>query len=141
MKRTRKVLIQEPDPDIRDLYQAIFQRQGVKCRFVRDPEEVSTALASERFCLAIVDHSGPRESGLELVAQINRAFPDQPVLLVSTVPLTDTKINDLIKRGINFFLPKPFDINLLRGILEQADVRESRPVFPKFQPGTIAFAM
>ena len=116
----KTILIQEPSPEIQELYRTILRDCGAEPVFVHSHEEIPAALNRHAHSLAIVDQSGPDATGLALVEWLNTVAPRLPVILVSTVTLNSINMGRLERSGYNAFLRKPFDIKLLRECVEKA---------------------
>lgn len=82
----------------------IFEAEGF--------DQALTLLAGQRFELAIVDYQLQGRSGLELLQEVKRHYPDLPVVIMSGSDDTQM-IRNVLEMGASGFLPKsmkPADI-------------------------------
>lgn len=83
--RTIKVLIVDDHPIVRDGIVELFNREPdihVQAQ-ASDAEAAMQALREHRMDVAIVDLSLPGVSGIELIRQMQSAFPDLPIVVFS----------------------------------------------------------
>jgi len=67
--------------------------------------------------VVITDYAMPKETGSSLIDYINRTHP-VPIIVVSGV--AEALKHDFIQEGAVYFLPKPFDINTAKNVLNEA---------------------
>src|SRR5690606_14685162 len=72
-------------------------------------------LASRRYDLCFTDMRLPDGSGIELVGEIARKYPQTPVAMITAFGNMDLAV-EALKAGAFDFVSKPVDINVLRGL-------------------------
>ncbi|MFC1513384.1 response regulator [candidate division KSB1 bacterium] len=67
--------------------------------------------------VVITDYAMPEASGSDVIRHVMDKHPT-PVIVVSAVP--EAKDKDFIQEGAIYFLPKPFDVETAREVMEKA---------------------
>lgn len=114
----RDVLMVEDDRVVRAAVSRLCRAEGLR---VADGDSVDAALAvlaETRFRLAVVDLMLPGRSGTELLQVMSAEHPQTPVIIVSGYATSDNAIESL-RAGAFDFLPKPFDIEELLGVVRR----------------------
>jgi len=86
-------------------------------------EEAITLLGDETFDLVVSDIKMPGLSGLDLLRVVKGKQPSTPVVLITGVPSVNSAVFGL-RYGAYDYLPKPFSMAEVRGLLER--VRRDR---------------
>jgi len=111
MERSR-VLVVDDETYIRDLVSRALRDAGYDIDAAADGDDgLALALAGD-YQLVILDLVMPRTSGREVLATLQRARPDQPVLVLSCQSDIPTKVSCL-DSGANDYLTKPFSLDEL----------------------------
>lgn len=112
----KKILIIEDDAEIVEIMQIVLEGEGYQVFAVSDGEK---AVAAERKInpdLVLLDLWVPGVKGEKIAEKIKSRRSDLPIIVVSAqdgLPQTAKKIK------ADGFLPKPFDLKNLTGILEK----------------------
>jgi len=127
---SKRVLIVDDEPDIRELLEITLGRMKVQTQVAADLTSAHQLLAKESFDLCLTDMQLPDGNGLDLVTHINTQHPDLPVAMITAFGSMDTAITAL-KQGAFDFLQKPIDLDQLRALVESAlrmgDIEDSAP--------------
>ena len=118
---TGLALLAEDEPSVAALCERMLRRLGLEVVCAADGEE-ALARFRERpadFRLAILDMTMPRLDGLAVFRLLREIRSDLPVILASGFDERDVRAR-LPVDGINGFLHKPYEMNALRSVLEQA---------------------
>jgi response regulator of citrate/malate metabolism len=77
----------------------------------RDGSEASKKLSNQEFALILLDINMPRKSGIDIIMEIqDKDHPnDIKNVVVVSGELSKTVIAETLKRGVKYFLVKPFD--------------------------------
>jgi DNA-binding NtrC family response regulator len=101
------ILAVDDEEGMRELLKAGLGRKGCRVVTAGSAEEALQSLSEEPFDLVITDLRLPGLSGEELVPRLKREHPDLPVVVISGFGSTKNVV-EVIKRGAEDYLPKPF---------------------------------
>jgi len=110
---TRRLLIVDDEPDLRWMLRGLFEDEGFDVQEATDGAEALRLLhaavgADELPDVVLSDMRMPNVSGIELLRDAHRSFPDLPVVLLSAVEDLATAV-DAVKEGAFDYQSKPFD--------------------------------
>jgi two-component system nitrogen regulation response regulator GlnG len=113
------ILIADDDRAIRTVLNQALGRRGYDVRTTGTAATLWQWVSDGAGDLVITDVVMPDENGLDLVPRIRKLRPDLRVIVMSAqnTLLTAVRANE---RGAFDYLPKPFDLNELIGIVEKA---------------------
>lgn len=123
-------LIVDDEADIRELIELSLLPLGVSCEQAENLRVARALLKRQAFSFCITDLRLPDGSGLELVAQIQKQFPNLPVAVITAHGNVESAV-EALKLGAFDFVSKPFDLNVLRNLVGTAlrlNRGEQRPV-------------
>jgi two-component system response regulator PilR (NtrC family) len=112
-------LLVDDEPSILELLEITLGRMGVACVGVGTLSEARNRLAAGDFQLCLTDMRLPDGDGLDLVAHIQRAYPQLPVAVITAHGSIETAIQAL-KNGAFDFVTKPVDLDALRRLVATA---------------------
>lgn len=119
------ILVVDDEEDIRDLVAGVLEDEGYAPRTAADSDAALAAIADRRPSLVLLDVflKGSRLDGLELLDEIKRRDPSQPVLVISGHGNLDTAVS-AIRRGASDFIEKPFEAQRLLLLVSRATETE-----------------
>lgn len=119
------ILVVDDEEDIRDLVAGVLEDEGYAPRTAADSDAALAAIADRRPSLVLLDVflKGSRLDGLELLDEIKRRDPSQPVLVISGHGNLDTAVT-AIRRGAADFIEKPFEAQRLLLLVSRATETE-----------------
>lgn len=91
---------------------------GVETLAARSGEEALAVLQGKKIDLVITDISMPGMSGLDLLIEINNHYHKTGVIIMTAYP-SSTYEHEAMLRGCLRFIEKPFDIKVMRNIVEE----------------------
>lgn len=115
----RHLLLVEDEPDIRAGLQALLEHGGWNVIPADTVGAACRAFDEHQPDVALVDVMLPDGSGVEVLEHIKRSSEATPVIMASGVGTIDMAVQAM-RRGAESFLPKPYDIDNLELLLEQA---------------------
>ena len=133
LERRPSILIVDDDEAMRSIVACFVEQLGYRALAVDDPEKALSQAAVYPFDLVITDALMPRLDGRELCRRL-KALPDgasRKVILMSSLYKSLRARTEAYSFGIDDFLPKPIDFNMLGALLDRhVPVRKShdRPV-------------
>src|ERR1700677_2508566 len=107
MPEKEKILVVDDEPGVRQLLKALLEQKGYRATCVERAEEAVEILGREKFSLILTDLRLPGMKGEELVAWMKRQRIRTPVIVISAFG-DQSKIIEVIKRGADDYLSKPF---------------------------------
>ena len=119
MSSKKKVLIVDDETNIRRILEAALERIGWRPSTAASGEEALRKLGEEKFDCVLSDVTMPGMSGFQLQEEIHAQWPDTPLVIMTafgTIPQAVKAIRD----GAFEFVTKPFDLEVLKRILEAA---------------------
>jgi two-component system, NtrC family, nitrogen regulation response regulator GlnG len=121
------ILVADDDRSIRTVLNQALGRLGYEVRTTGTAATLWQWVDDGVGDLVITDVVMPDENGLDLVPRIRKRRPDLRVIVMSAqnTLLTAVRANE---RGAFDYLPKPFDLNELIGIVEKALTQPQAPV-------------
>lgn len=119
------ILVVDDEADIRDLVAGVLEDEGYTARTAADSDAALAAIADRRPSLVLLDVflKGSRLDGLDLLDEIKRRDPSQPVLVISGHGNLDTAVT-AIRRGASDFIEKPFEAQRLLLLVSRATETE-----------------
>lgn len=117
-----RLLVVEDQPDTADLIKRLLS-SNFDIEFAYDGEAGLSAWKAGRQDLVLLDVMLPKMSGREVLVEIQRLAPQQPVVIM-TAHTTIDQAEELMLLGAVDFLPKPFRSEQLRKVCEIAIHRE-----------------
>lgn len=126
---SRKILIVDDDPSVCATMKYILDRAGNEVQTTLSASEALSLAQKDQFDLLISDLVMPEQDGIELIRKIKNAFPRLPIVAMSggaRLGTPDT-LSSALAAGADALLPKPFDADLLRTVIEVAFAKQIRP--------------
>lgn len=125
MTSRHTILVADDDKAVRTVVDQALARQGHVVRSTGNAATLWQWIADGEGDLVITDVVMPDDNGLDMLPRIKRARPALPVIVMSahSTLLTAVKATE---RGAYEYLPKPFDLNELVGVVERALSPESK---------------
>jgi DNA-binding response OmpR family regulator len=106
------ILLVDDEPRIQDFVSRALSRAGYAIDCGRNGAEALRLFRASEYCLVILDLVMPDVDGREVLAELLRASPDQPVLVLSCLDDVTTKVACL-DLGAHDYLTKPFSLEEL----------------------------
>jgi DNA-binding NtrC family response regulator len=113
MKRHKKILIVDDEPNIRKILQAAFERAGYQTQAAIDGQEAIQILKTQSFDLLITDVVMPEMTGVELLKAAKTIAPQMPVVIMTAYG-TIAQAVEAMRAGATDYVTKPFDLAALK---------------------------
>jgi two-component system OmpR family response regulator len=112
-----RILIVDDEPTVADALSEAVRHQGYETALVHRAADSVAAIRSYRPDGIFLDLVMPGMSGLEVLRQIRREWPDLPVVVVTGFP-DDKDAEEARRLGIVAVVEKPLIIKNLTAVLE-----------------------
>jgi response regulator RpfG family c-di-GMP phosphodiesterase len=114
-----RVLIVDDELSVRKMLAVMLTQGGVTCTHVPTPEEALAKLQNEIFDAVISDLQMGATSGMDLLEELHRRYPEVAFLMATGV--ADVRVGvQAMKRGADDYLIKPFDMDVVLTSLSRA---------------------
>lgn len=116
---TSKILIADDDQSIRTVLNQALSRAGYEVNTTSNAATLWSWVQEGDGDLVITDVVMPDENGLDLIPRIRKIRPDLRIIVMSAQSTLMTAVK-ATERGAFEYLPKPFDLNDLLGVVRRA---------------------
>ncbi len=132
------ILVADDDAAIRTVLNQALSRAGYEVRSTSNAATLWRWVSQGEGDLVITDVVMPDENAFDLMPRIKKLRPDLPIIVMSAQNTFMTAIR-ASERGAYEYLPKPFDLKELIGIVGRALVRTARTgrAAPRAKPDEI----
>jgi len=114
-----KVLVVDDNPTVHELFKLFLNTLGCQATYVFDGEDAVEALKSQDFDICFMDIVMPKLSGIEAANIIrNKLNKSLPIIAVTAYESSENK-DACLDAGMNDFIGKPFDMNLIKEQIEK----------------------
>ena len=114
-----RILVVEDEAGMRLLLETLLEAEGHKVEVADSGEAALELLRARDYQLLVTDLRMPGLDGMELIRQARAWHPELPVIMVTGYATVDNAVLAL-RRGVNDYLTKPFDIQDLRRSVARA---------------------
>jgi two-component system nitrogen regulation response regulator GlnG len=104
------VWIIDDDKSIRWVLEKALEQANIPCRIFESAEPIMGLLENEKPAAIMTDIRMPGIDGLTLLSQINKAYPELPVIIMTAHSDLDSAVTSY-QKGAFEYLPKPFDVD------------------------------
>ncbi|MBS9781933.1 MAG: sigma-54-dependent Fis family transcriptional regulator [Gammaproteobacteria bacterium] len=119
MQNKTTALIVDDEADIRELIEMSFMGIGIQCILSPTIADAIKQLKKETADFVITDMRLPDGDGLNLIAHIQKNYPNLPVCMITAHGNMELAVKAL-KLGAFDFVSKPFDLKQLRNMAKAA---------------------
>ena len=108
-----KILGIDDNADITELLNTVLNRAGNEFSYVNNGKEGLKMIQENNYDLVLLDLSMPEFTGLDVIDSLNNTdlMNKQKIVLFTASSMTDSEIEDLMKKGVHSCIRKPVDIN------------------------------
>lgn len=114
-----QILIVDDEPDILELLSMTINRMGLNCTSACSIADARHQLQNRTFDLCLTDMRLPDGSGLDLVSEIQSAYANMPVVMITAHGSVEVAI-EAMKVGAFDFLSKPIELEKLKSVIRTA---------------------
>jgi two-component system nitrogen regulation response regulator GlnG len=133
MANRENIWVIDDDRSIRWVLEKTLEQAGMDVICFENASGVMQKLEVQQPDAIVTDIRMPGVDGLELLGQINHAYPDLPVIIMTAHSDLDSAVS-AYQGGAFEYLPKPFDVDDAVDLIRRAvDVRRNNAVVPDAQ--------
>jgi len=119
MHSVPKILVVDDDEGMRDFLELMLVRKGYETVVVSSGKDAIEKLRKDNFDIVIADIRMETVSGIDVLKEVKRVDPNTVVIMISAYASPETAVVAM-NEGAYDYLPKPFDINEMYRILDEA---------------------
>ena len=116
-RRTKRILVVDDDPDIRQVLLDRMSSFGYVVETAVDGREALDALRRGEFDGMLLDMRMSEMDGLEVLRRTRKSHPDLPVVVVTALSVQQ-QAAQAVAEGARAYLLKPFDPPRLKQVVE-----------------------
>jgi len=113
------ILIIEDEPVIVNATSKVLRREGFKIDEAFGAESALSKLQLNNYKLILSDLMLPRISGMDIIEKVRQTNPEIPIIIMTGYAIFENAMK-CFKAGAFDFIPKPFDIDELLGVVYRA---------------------
>src|ERR1019366_7124454 len=114
-----RLLIVDDELAHRNVMAVMVEQAGMKCKTVPGAEEALSLLQTEPFDAVIADLNMPGVSGMDLLTEVRRHYPQMAFLMATG--MDDARLGvEAMRRGADDYLIKPLQMNVVIVSLDRA---------------------
>ena len=118
-KEKHSILVVDDEKSMREFLEIMLTKEGYKVTLAESGEKAFRILDKETFDLIISDIRMKDIDGIGVLKKAKAEVPDTVVILISAFATAQTAV-EAMKEGAYDYLPKPFKVNDLKGIIRDA---------------------
>ena len=113
---SRRVLVVDDDPAIRQIIAVLLQRDGVDVEIAEDGERANALLAQNEYAVVLLDLMMPRVDGYGVIDFMKSRGITSPIVVISAV--SDERTSDLDPQLVRVAMQKPIEPRELRTVVK-----------------------
>ncbi|MEJ5169895.1 MAG: sigma-54 dependent transcriptional regulator [Fimbriimonadales bacterium] len=114
-----RLLVVDDEPTIRRILEVAFTKQGYHVGTAEDAFAALRMLEDRRWNCVLTDVTMPGMTGFELFEQVRARWPETEVVIMTAYGTIPQAV-DAIRKGAFEYVPKPFDLDSLKRIVQAA---------------------
>ncbi len=114
-----KIVIVDDEPEILKTLKRILEKKDYVVSIYENPVEALNFLKSNPVDLVITDLKMPEMDGILFLMSVKEFYPSVPIILITGYATIATAVT-AIQKGAYDYIRKPFDVQKIYGVVEQA---------------------
>lgn len=111
-----KILVVDDEAGVRELCQRVLKKKGYVVHLAENGAGAFEILRNNKYHVAIVDLKMANVDGMKVLKEIKENYPETDVIIITGFGTIRTAV-EAIQQGAANYLPKPFDIEELDGMI------------------------
>lgn len=118
------ILVVDDELSMREFLEILLTKEGYAVSCAENGEDACTILDGEAFDLVITDIRMDNIDGLGVLRKVKEVNPETPVIMISAYATAETAV-EAMKEGAYDYIPKPFEVEEFKKILQDAIHRKA----------------
>jgi DNA-binding NtrC family response regulator len=114
-----KIIVIDDEKIVCDMAKKVLENEGYEVETFTDSQNALERLRQQRFDLVITDLKMENISGMDILREVNRLYPQTKVIMLTAYATLDATIEAIRERIYDFF-PKPVKIEELKKSVKKA---------------------
>jgi len=122
--KSLEILIIDDNEQITKMLTTFLELKGQKCTVASEGKEGLDIIKENRHDVILLDLAMPEFDGYAVIKDLeeNNMLKDRKIIVFTASTITDDELDGLVDRGVNSYILKPIDIDiLLSKIIEAAN--------------------
>jgi DNA-binding NtrC family response regulator len=115
----KKIVVIDDEKIVCDMAKKVLEAEGYEVETFTDSELALQRIRSTQFDLVITDLKMERVSGMDILKEVNKLYPQTRVIMLTAYATLDATIEAIRERIYDFF-PKPVKIEELKQSVKKA---------------------
>jgi DNA-binding NtrC family response regulator len=115
----KKIVVIDDEKIVCDMAKKILEAEGYEVEIFIDSQLALERIKTQPFDLVITDLKMENVSGMDILKEVNRLYPDTRVIMLTAYATLDATIEAIRERIYDFF-PKPVKIDELKKSVKKA---------------------
>lgn len=115
----KKIIVIDDEKIVCDMAKKILENEGYQVETFTDSQMGLERIQNEQFDLVITDLKMENVSGMDILKEVNKAYPETRVIMLTAYATLDATIEAIRERIYDFF-PKPVKIDELKKSVKKA---------------------
>jgi two-component system NtrC family response regulator len=117
--KARRILVVDDEESLRRVIQVQLEQHGYEVMTASDVEQALASLAQSPYALLLTDVRMPRKSGLELLREVRKLYPDMPVIILTAFGTVENAV-EAMQAGAYHYVTKPVHTSELLMVVDRA---------------------
>jgi len=131
-----RILIVDDDADLTALLARLLSKAGYQCVLAGNADEAEQCLQQEQFMLMLLDIEMPGKTGLSMLPELTKQYPDMAVIVISSHDQLDIGVLSM-RLGADDYLAKPVSVSRLAFRIEETLSRRALLKWENVEAGAI----
>ncbi|MCI5209914.1 MAG: sigma-54-dependent Fis family transcriptional regulator [Candidatus Electrothrix sp. ATG2] len=119
-----RILIVDDELSMRDFLKILFENEGYEVTVASDASMALDLAFNDPFDVVITDIRMPGMSGLELLEELKKHFPELPIIMITAYASPDDAVQAM-RQGAFDYITKPFHVDELKSVVRTAVQRKA----------------
>jgi two-component system, NtrC family, response regulator len=117
--KARRILVVDDEESLRRVIQVQLEQHGYEVMTASDVDQALASLAQSPYALLLTDVRMPRKSGLELLREVRKLYPDMPVIILTAFGTVENAV-EAMQAGAYHYVTKPVHTSELLMVVDRA---------------------